>query len=113
MTKEIRHYCAYCTREISKAYDISHDLRYTKDHVYPKRFRTEPEHEILTIVACRKCNSMKNDMHPFDWVEYMHQTRSWWDKPYDHANKWMAIRKKKIGEGTIRKSYKLKLRTRP
>lgn len=64
-------FCSYCQRELI-AYSVTHP---TRDHVTPRsRGGTK------TVWACMVCNSMKRDLLPNQWQEFMSTNPRWWEK---------------------------------
>lgn len=70
------YHCTYCTRRLEAKTSLSR-IAATKDHVLPQAHggRGPMAH---TVWCCRQCNSLKGDMMPDDWSEFMRAFPRWW-----------------------------------
>jgi hypothetical protein len=74
--------CAYC-RRIMEATGSAGKLAATKDHVVPKS-KWAPIDRIYgsrLVWCCRQCNTIKGDMMPADWENFMAVNPQWWRLP--------------------------------
>lgn len=62
--------CKYCTRPMDRA---SAQLQATRDHFNPRSKGGGP-----VVICCITCNSIKGDMNPEDWLQFMAEYPRWW-----------------------------------
>jgi hypothetical protein len=68
-----RRTCFYCSCETRRYSDLQGAVpgnARTRDHVFPKRFRTIENGGFL-VTACRDCNTSKGERHPLRWLQIM------------------------------------------
>ena len=74
--------CAYCNRTLIGAPSRS-ALMATRDHVVPKC-----RGGWQTVWSCFTCNTMKGNMEPGEWAEFMRTNPEWWKtgpKPFSRS----------------------------
>lgn len=67
--------CFYCKRPMMDK-SSQNGLAVTRDHYHP---RSKGGRRI--VLACRTCNSIKKDMLPDDWRDFMRCFPTWWEHP--------------------------------
>lgn len=74
--------CSYCKRPL-EATSSPGKLAATRDHVTP-RSRWAPIDLVFgarKVWCCRQCNSIKADMMPWEWTNFMARNPEWWRRP--------------------------------
>lgn len=72
--------CAYCRRRTEMPSQLPgkhHDLVATVEHIVPLSRGGAMRGDNITL-ACAGCNSMKANMTPHQWAEYMMDNPQWW-----------------------------------
>lgn len=76
MSKRGRGYqCTYCERRL-EAVGSRSLVAATKDHVVPKSHGGQ-----RTVWCCRQCNTLKGNMTPVEWSNFMRANPGWWKLP--------------------------------
>lgn len=79
MATPLPNRCTYCRRDlIDPKRDKSGrraNLSTTRDHIMPKCKGGR-----RTVLCCRQCNSLKGDLAPELWAEFMAARPKWWRK---------------------------------
>lgn len=74
--------CAYCRRKTEMPSLLPgkhHDLIATVEHIVPLCRGGNMRGDNITL-ACAACNSMKADMTPHQWAEFMMANPQWWQR---------------------------------
>lgn len=83
--------CAYCRRPMvgSVIRNGPTSTAPTRDHIWPKEFRSIDAGRCGTVWCCHRCNLVKGDMMPAEWVLFMRDNPEWWiyAKPYNRKKK--------------------------
>ena len=80
--------CYYCGAPVD-SYDAVYDNLKTVDHVQPKK-----DKGILSkknkVVSCSKCNSMKGNMTPEEFMTFLHRYRTTLKRNYRAENAYIT-----------------------
>ena len=60
--------CTYCGIPMDPSDSLTSP---TKDHIWPKRYRSISEGRNGTVWCCHQCNTQKGDMLPSEWLSHM------------------------------------------
>jgi hypothetical protein len=71
--------CSYCKREMHKRLLCFDGLLKTRDHYIPLSRGGSNAKENIRL-ACYRCNSIKGNMMPDEWEQYMLDNPLWWAK---------------------------------
>jgi len=77
-------YCTYCRRELlgfpGNGETPEHDHT-TRDHVWPRRLRSQTHNRNGIVLCCYRCNQEKGEMSPGAWVEKLAKLQDYWGGP--------------------------------
>lgn len=96
MSKEGRgQLCTYCRRRL-EAKGSRGRLAATRDHVMPKMHGGR-----RTVWCCRQCNTLKANMMPSEWSEFMRQNPEWWKQDRWRYGIRLRDRREYLGPSTL------------
>lgn len=79
--------CTYCRRPMSGTVvaNAPAGTAPTRDHIWPKEFRSATHGREGKVWCCNRCNLVKGNMMPAEWLKFMSDNPEWWlnAKPYN------------------------------